>query len=187
MNEIKYNYDEIYKTYFRKIKNYISRTAGVEESEDITQEVFIKVYKSLKDFKGNSNVYTWIYRIATNLIIDKMKKKKIVDRCNINDIILFGKANPEYLTEEFRIARDEMKECVCSYIKTLKSKYHLIIVLREYESLSIDEIAHVMEITSENAKRTFSRAKKKLKELLIKQCTFYYNEKSQLSCEKNIQ
>jgi RNA polymerase sigma-70 factor (ECF subfamily) len=177
-------YEEIYKKYHGKILNYLSRTIGIDDAEDMTQDVFLKVYKSLDNFNHESSIYTWIYRIATNCLIDKMRKKKIIDRCNLIDKILFCKTNPEYLTEEFKIIQNEMNECICSYIKILQPNYHTIIVLREYEMMSIDEIAYIMDINVTNAKKMLFRAKKKLRELLIKQCEFYYNEKNQLSCEK---
>jgi RNA polymerase sigma-70 factor, ECF subfamily len=177
-------YDEIYKAYSDRIFNYLSRTVGHDESKDLTQEVFIKVYKSLKSFKSKSSMYTWIYRIATNAMIDRMRKKSlIVDRCNLNDKQLFCGHTAEYISEELKIVEDEMHECICSYIKMLPPKYRTIIVLREYELMPVRDISEIMNIKQENAKKMLLRARKKLREILEERCSFYYNEKNLLSCE----
>jgi RNA polymerase sigma-70 factor, ECF subfamily len=178
-------YEQIYKIYSDRILKYLSRTVGHEDAEDLTQEVFIKVHKSLNTFKNKSSVYTWIYKIATNIAIDYMRNKsRIIDKCNLNDKALFCKKNIEYLTEEFRIVDMEMHECICSYIKTLPPKYHTIIVLRKYESMSVKDIARIMNIKIETAKKQLSRAREKLREILIERCNFYFNENNLFSCEK---
>lgn len=82
------------------------------------------------------------------------------------------------------MAEQEMKECICSYIKMLPAQYHAIIILREYESMPVLEIARVMDIKTDNAKKMLSRARAKLKRLLAERCNFYYNEQNRFSCEK---
>lgn len=181
------SFDDLYKQYYDRIVRYFSRIAGSDYARDYAQDVFLKVFSSIDKFDNKSSIYTWIYRIATNHYIDKMRKKKItVDRCDLSDKELFCKSNIEYLTEEFRIVQDEMKECICSYIKMLRPKYRAIIILREYESMSIEEIMSIMNLSKENAKKTLSRARKKLKKILSEQCQFYYNEANQFSCEKKV-
>jgi RNA polymerase sigma-70 factor, ECF subfamily len=183
----KESFNEIYTQYFDKIVRYLSRTTGSENAQDYAQDVFLKVFSSIDKFDNKSSVYTWIYRIATNYLIDKMRKKKlVVDRCNLTDRELFCKSKAEYLTEEFRIVEDEMNECIGIYIKMLPPKYRTIIVLREYESLSTEEIMIIMNLSKENAKKTLSRARKKLREMLNKQCQFYYNESNLFSCEEKV-
>ena len=185
MSTMKFSFEEVYQTYFDRIKNYFSRTVGYDYAQDLTQEVFVKVFESLDKFEKKSSMYTWIFRIATNHLIDKMRKKRIiVDRCNLGDKELFCRPKPEFLTEEFRIVQEEMNECICSYIKMLPANYRAVIILREYESLSIEEIANIMNITFENAKKTLSRARAKLRKILKDQCKFYYNENNHFSCEK---
>ena len=187
MSKSNKSFKEIYAKYFDRIVLYLSRTVDSEKAEDYAQDIFLKVHASLDKFNNKSSIYTWIYRIATNYLIDKSRKKKIiVNSCNISDKVLFCKPDVEYLTEEFRIVQEEMNECICSYLKKLPPRYRAIIVLREYESMSIEEIMNIMNISKENAKKTLLRARKKLKNLLIEQCQFYYNEENQLSCEQKV-
>lgn len=178
-------FDEIYALYHDRILKYLSRAVGSDDAEDYAQETFIKALGALDAFEGTASVYTWMYRIATNVVIDHKRKKTVVDRCNLTDKALFCKTDPEYLSVEFGIVQNEMNECICSYIKMLSSPYRVILVLKEYENLSVVEIADILGITPENAKRRLSRARARLKKLLVDQCRFYYNEMNQLSCEKS--
>ena len=178
-------YREIYGTYFARIKNYLARSVGSEDAEDLAQETFLKVYASIAGFKEKSRTYTWVYRIATNLLIDRKRRDRIrVDRCDLSDRKLFCEAHGDYLVEESRIVENEMKECICSYIKALPIRYRSIIILREYESMSVDDIANVMDISPENAKKTLARARKRLRESLTGNCRLSYDDSNRLCCEK---
>lgn len=118
-------------------------------------------------------------------MIDTMRKKSVLDdRCYLSDKNLFRKQESEYCTDEFRIAQKEMNECICSYIKKLQTNYRIAIILKEYESADIDEIAAIMNVTKGNAKKIFMRARQKLRNILLEQCSFYYNEQNDLSCEQ---
>lgn len=184
MSGTQLSFNELYAAYYGRILQYLSRAVGSDEAEDYTQEVFIRVLSSLETFEGKSSEYTWIYRIATNLLIDRMRKKKIVvDRCNLIDKALFCKSDPGYLLAEFKIVQDEMNECICTYIKMLPTPYRVMLVLKEYENLSVTEIASILDISPENTKRRLSRSRARLKKILADQCRFYYNEGNQLSCE----
>lgn len=90
---------EIYKEYYSRVKIYLMRFVDKDDAEDLTQEVFIKVMNSLNKFKGESKLSTWIYKIATNTAIDKLKsynhksrKKKILSLDYIEPL----KTNPGY-------------------------------------------------------------------------------------------
>jgi len=60
------DFSEVYKKFQPKILHYVARMTGIDEAEDITQKIFQKISLFLEDFKGESNLSTWIYRIATN-------------------------------------------------------------------------------------------------------------------------
>lgn len=155
------DFEEIYRSHHDRIFRYLSRTAGYDDVQDLAQEVFEKAMQSISSFEGKSSIYTWLYRIATNCLIDAMrKKKKIVDRCRLSDKELFCHPSSGYLAEEFRIVQSEMNECICSYIKTLPARYRAVLVMKEYDGMP-------------------------LREILQKQCDFYKNERNLLSCEKN--
>lgn len=68
------DFKEIHDTYAPKIKLYLAKLAGDDEAEDLAQETFSKVSRSLNNFRGQSSLSTWIYKIATNIAIDRIRK-----------------------------------------------------------------------------------------------------------------
>ncbi|MFC1765496.1 RNA polymerase sigma factor, partial [Planctomycetota bacterium] len=66
-------FSEVYNEFHDKLNHYLERIVGCNDAEDLTQEVFLKINRGLKDFKGNSSLSTWIYRIATNAALDKVR------------------------------------------------------------------------------------------------------------------
>jgi len=179
------NFNDIFQNYRIKILNFLSRTVGNDHAEDIAQEVFLKVSSSLKLFRNESSISTWIYRIAFNTAMDflrKQKNKPLV--CDLADKNLFYRRESDYLTEEFKLIQDEMNECICSYIKQLPPKYKAAIILREYEGMTVSQISEVLGIKLESAKTLLKRARKLLRSKLENACSFYYNEMNLLSCEK---
>ena len=179
------NYEEIFREYRGKIVNFISRTAGNDCAEDISQEVFLKIASSLDSFRNESSLSTWIYKIAFNAAMDYLRRKKNMPLvCDLSDRRLFYRKDSDYLTYEFKLIQDEMNECICSYIKQLPPRYKAAIVLREYEGMSSVQIAEVLGIKPDSAKTLLKRAKKILRSKLEDACSFYYNELNILSCEK---
>ncbi|MHC4346436.1 MAG: RNA polymerase sigma factor, partial [Planctomycetota bacterium] len=75
MKETQLEFSDVYEEFHGKISRYLKRMVGEDEAEDLTQEVFVKVSDGLKDFKGESRLYTWIYRIATNAALDRLKSR----------------------------------------------------------------------------------------------------------------
>jgi DNA-directed RNA polymerase specialized sigma24 family protein len=73
MDEAILSFDEIHEAYRPKIRRYLARMVGEDEAEDLTQEVFVKIHRALNGFKGDSKLSTWIYRIATNAALDKLR------------------------------------------------------------------------------------------------------------------
>lgn len=182
----------IYNTYYTKLNYYLSRLVGESDAEDLLQEVFIKVNNSLDTFKGDSQISTWIYKVATNAALDKLKsagyKREKYKTTSLNYIEpLKAKIRSSYEEDyniEYNFFKQEMNQCISDFIDRLPDNYRMIFLLREYENFTIDEISEIMEISFDNVKIRLHRAKKKLQELLMNNCTFYYDEYSKLCCDK---
>lgn len=189
-NIMQYDITEIYKAYSPKIVLYLSRLVGKDNAEDLMQEVFIKVFNSLDSFKGNSKLSTWIYKIATNTAIDKLKSFNYKNEKHITslDYVEPLKAktkntNPES-DIEYNFLKQEMNQCIADYINKLPENYRAIFILKEYDDLPIEEISSILEISVDNVKIRLHRSRKKLHELLLANCSFYYDEYSKLCCDK---
>ncbi len=131
---------------FKLVARYISDPSEVL---DVTQEAFIKAYKALDHFRGDSSFYTWLYRIAVNTaknhLISRYRRIPESDY-EISEIEQFlSKANVrEYSTPERTLIYDEMEHMLSDIIDELPSDLRTAILLREREGLSYDEIAAVM-------------------------------------------
>jgi RNA polymerase sigma-70 factor (ECF subfamily) len=129
-------FEKLISSYEKKIYNYCLRmTNNREDAEDLTQEVFIRVYNSLKRFRGNSQLSTWIYRIAHNVCIDRYRKAKLTT------ISLSQPKGPDDEREmdlpannsspEEEAMRMELKKHLLKSISELQPKYRSVIVLRD--------------------------------------------------------
>lgn len=188
---IECDFIKIYNDYYQKIIQYLSGFVGPIESEDLAQEVFDKINRSLGGFKGKSKLSTWIYRIATNAAIDRLRSasyKQAFKSTPLHDTYRFDGSLTDNLlgnpsADEIAV-RKEMSACVNEYVHNLPLNYRTILVLNDMADLSYQEIADILQISLSNVKVRLHRARAKLKEELNKGCEFYYNEEGTLACDR---
>lgn len=170
-------FEDIIKKYEKKIFSLIYNMLRNEnEIEDIAQEVFIKVYKNLDKFHGDSSLYTWIYKIATNLCLDQIKKRKDIiymdEKLRVNDDEVEIQIPSDEKTQDELYEQKELKQKLEKCIEKLPEKQRAMIVLRDIKGLAYDEIAEILELKLGTVKSQINRARLKLKELLEKDGTF---------------
>jgi RNA polymerase sigma-70 factor, ECF subfamily len=143
-------FDTLVMRYQPRVNKIVSRyVRDPSEVLDVTQEVFIKAYRALKKFRGDSSFYTWLYRIAVNTsknyIISQGRRLPDID-LNIDEVDRFMVRNAprEYGTPERLLMRDEIEHVVFDTIEHLPKDLRKAIMLREMEGLSYEEIADVM-------------------------------------------
>lgn len=135
-----------------------------EDASDASQEVCIKIYKSINKFKGDSKFSTWIYRITYNTCLDYIKKRK--DELSYEEV-LSTDSNIESKTEGIIEARElkfELKRCILK----LNNDFKTVIILRDIEGLSYQEIAEVLNIEVGTVKSRINRAREAFKNELVK-------------------
>ena len=185
------DFNEIYEQFQPKILHYLTRLAGQQEAEDIAQEVFEKVSRGLRSFKGESKLSTWLYRIATNTAIDRMRSTSlqrsskhtgIEESTEVEDRNVWS-GHTKTPTDQTLI-RKEMSECIREFIDKLPSDYKTVIILSELEGFKSREIADILQVSLETVKIRLHRARTKLKETLNDGCDFYHNEHSVLACDR---
>src|SRR5512147_1133560 len=117
MNDLEF--PKIYETFQPKILRYLTRLVSEAEAEDLTQEVLIKVSEALSGFRGESQLSTWIYRIATHVALDRLRSpsyKGIVQSCSANTETEVedrdGSTGEKTPLVESQIYRKEMNECI---------------------------------------------------------------------------
>jgi RNA polymerase sigma factor (sigma-70 family) len=107
-----------------RILRYVSKMTNPDEAEDITQDIFIKVHRSLAGFKGESSLSTWIYRIATNTALDRLRATSRKSSNPISESELEAMDQNVWTDEkksgsEDEIVRNEMNECIREFIERL--------------------------------------------------------------------
>jgi len=189
MNECEFI--KIHGEYYPKIIRYLIGMVGPYEAEDIAQDVFEKISRNLAGFRERSKISTWIYRIATNAAIDRLRSTAY--KHSIKDSTFEESANSEsrndlnarhHAAVDQKLIREEMSACVREIVNKLSPNYKTVIVLSDLEGLSNQEIADILEITLDNVKIRLHRAKANLKEALNDSCDFYHNEQSILACDR---
>ncbi|MBW2412855.1 MAG: sigma-70 family RNA polymerase sigma factor [Deltaproteobacteria bacterium] len=185
------DFQEIYTEFQPRILHYLSRMMGPEEAEDVVQEVFEKVNRGLDGFRGQSKLSTWIYRIATNTAIDKLRSasfKQSASQAALEEAE-GAKAQNTWTGQaqasiDQTVIRKEMSECVREYIDRLPPDYSTILILSEIEGFKNKEVADILQISLENVKVRLHRARDRLKKELDNGCDFYHNEEGALACDR---
>jgi RNA polymerase sigma-70 factor (ECF subfamily) len=142
-----------------------------QEAQDITQETFIRAWKGLKNFRGESGFRTWLYRIMMNLCYDRYPR--LVREKNTISIEEDEMEIPvESFLEQFT-DQTELTTFIHRQLKTLPEVQRLVLSLRFQQDLSYQEISEVMDMPIGTVKTTIFRAKAQLKELLLAKQELY--------------
>ena len=167
-------FEELVLEYEKKVYNVALRILGnSEDAADMTQEAFIKAFNSLSGFRGDSKFSVWLTRIVSNLCLDFLRSRSrrptvslSVEDDEGDDVqldIADVSQSPELLLE-----RSLTRESVRRGLKALPEDYREILLLREIQGLSYDEIAEAMNIEVGTVKSRIFRGRKKLCDYLIK-------------------
>jgi RNA polymerase sigma-70 factor, ECF subfamily len=180
-------FEEIYENNRAGTIRYLARLVGEAEAEDLTQEVFVKVSRGLPEFRDEANVRTWVYRIATNTALDRLRSPSFKATEPVEDIELVslqvGSKGP---TTEQQAIKEEMTACIRRMVDRLPDTYRTAIVLSEMEGFKDAEVADIMGVKLSAAKITLHRARKRLKNILSENCIFYRSEENELACDHKI-
>jgi len=157
---------EVYKLYFKAMYNTSFRILKDEfEAEDMMQEAFLTAFTKLKSFKGEVAFGAWLKRIVINKSLTQLKKKN-----KYNDVKLEIVHQQEI--EDAPISNNNLKaNNVLTQLNNLKENYRLVLTLNLIEGYDYEEIAQILNYTNENVRTTISRAKKKLKQVLLAETT----------------
>lgn len=166
-------FEELIKDYKKSAYNIALRVLrNVEDAEDASQEALIKVYKNIKNFNMQSTFKVWLYRIVVNTCID-FKRKKNINTVSIDETIDLGgnnevrreiaddSSNPDFLVE-----KNFNNKLVNDAVNKLEDDYKTIIILRDIQGFSYNEIAEILTCNMGTVKSRLNRARKSLKEIL---------------------
>ena len=139
-----------------------------EEAEEISQDAFIKVYKSLHKFKGDSKFSTWIYKVVYNSCLDRLKQYKKnyalvpIDEFNENQVKTLDNAFDALVSQD-------RKNAIQACLNKLPSEDSFLLTLYYFEEQSLEEISKIVGLTANNVKVKLFRSRKKLATILKQQ------------------
>lgn len=170
-------FQKIDEAFRPKIHRYLTRLVGEYEAEDLTQEVFVRASQALKTFRGESQLSTWIYRIATNAAIDKMRMSSfrqdawtssLNDSNETEDGVVW--TDEEAPPLEYQLMRKERYQCFQDFVENLPPNYRTVVVLSELEELTNNEIAEILGLSLGVVKIRLHRGRTKLLQELRAYC-----------------
>lgn len=157
---------EWYQIYSDDIYRYILMMAGdPERAKDLTHDTFLKAYYSLPSFRGETSDKNWLYRLARNITIDDMRKRKPL-RYMLDSFTSFASHDP--LPENVAQLGEREIELYRA-LQAIKRSYRDVIILRKIKELTIKETAEVLNWTENKVKVTLFRGLEALKKQMIKE------------------
>lgn len=165
-----YAFDLIVKRYKNQLLNFVYRFLGnAEEAEDLVQETFLRVYRNRKAYQKVAKFSTWIYTIAGNLAKTELRKRKRRKFFSISDLG-YNEKDYDISDEAFNPEKDvdgRMKEeIIYREIEDLSPKFREVILLRDVQQLSYEEISQIVKIPLGTVKSRVNRGRLKLQEKL---------------------
>ena len=165
-------FEEIVRAYEKNVYNLALRmTASREDALDLSQEAFLKAYSSLHTFRGESKFSVWLYRIVSNTCLDFLRvrarrNETSLEREDEDGETARWEIPDESLSPERLLERKLTRESVQRALMSLPEDQRKILLLREIEGLSYEEIARVLSLESGTVKSRIFRARRKLCEFL---------------------
>ncbi len=178
-NNVEETFEKLVMDNYRRVFNYINTLVNdYELSKDLTQDTFLRAYRSFKGLRRKESFHVWIMRIARNLSINRMKMENIK---RIRFVSLFTKrynrelidlVSDPVLSLEERAEEDEEKSIVKKVLYEMQPRMREVLILKEWEELSYAEIGKVMKISKKAVKSLIHRAREAMKKKLEREDAF---------------
>ncbi len=152
------------KTYQERIYWHIRKMVyNHDDANDVTQNTFIKIYKNLKNFKGDSKLYSWIYRIATNEAITFINKKKKRNDVSFEEVSYSLAQN---LESDVFFEGNEIESVLQRSVAQLPEQQRLVFQMKYFDDMKYEEIAEILQRSVGGLKANYHHAIKKIKEFI---------------------
>jgi RNA polymerase sigma factor (sigma-70 family) len=162
-------YDELVRRYQERMyATLYHMTSSHEDANDLAQESFIKAYRALKSFKGDSSFFTWVYRIAVNKTINFLKQRKKRTLMSLNDLDFNAEHDPDLvaLISDKNPRRDlglaELQEKLNEAMLRLSEVHRLVVTLHDVQGLSHEEISKIMDCNTGTVRSRLFYARQQL-------------------------
>ena len=154
-------FKEIVDSYSERLYWHVRRFLwSHEDTDDLIQDIFVKVWSSLPSFRGDSQLYTWIYRIATNEALNFVQKQKI------RSALRFESITPkieEKIDEDSLMNGDQLQRELAKAVQKLPAKQRTVFIMRWFDDLSYERISEILETSVGALKASYHFAAEKIK------------------------
>lgn len=163
---MKKRFEMLYQKYRDTVYGYLYYMCREEAlAEDLAQETFLKIFQGMRRFRGECSEKTWCLTVARNTFLSYARKKQPM---LLGEEILEMEEAVQANGPEEQVIRQEERQLVCDVLAKLLEDERTILLLRDYEGISYEEIARIMSITESNAKVRLHRIRKKYRKLYQK-------------------
>ena len=150
-------FDELVLRHQAKVRMFIfNATKNEADTDDLAQDVFLKIYKQLHRFRGDSSFTTWIYRISSNMITDHFRRRKFRDHLPLGQV-------PEPVDTAEIPGNWDQRGWLLSRLPRLTKTEHQVVILHSLQDLPMATVAEIIGTSQNVVKVSYHRAKKKLK------------------------
>ncbi len=171
-------FEELVTRYEKRVYAIALRSSGSpEDAADITQEVFLKVWRSMESFRGDSGFSTWLFRITMNLCVDHARRRQTQPQ---TQPLVQGEEDDERPipdtapTPEEHLENSELGRELAAALDEVSDEHRRIVLLRDVSGMSYTEIAEVLEISEGTVKSRLSRARIALRKILLKRGNLFH-------------
>jgi RNA polymerase sigma-70 factor (ECF subfamily) len=165
------------------LRRYLERLVGNRATaDDLLQETLLKIARGLPEFEGRSSVKTWAFTIATRVATDHFRRPQ--SRAQMVEIEETGPTHVANAEIDQRLVIDEMSSCVREVIDSLPEDYRTALVLHDLEGQTAAQVGEIAGCSLATAKIRIHRARRRLKEALDRECSFYRDENNVFRCDR---
>lgn len=164
-------FEELVRKYEKRVYAVALRSSGSpEDAADITQEVFLRAWRSIETFRGDSGFSTWLFRITMNMCVDHARHKQSQPQCQP---LVIGEEDAERPipdtapTPEEHLDNSELGRELAAALDAVSEEHRRIVLLRDVSGMSYTEIAEVLEISEGTVKSRLARARVALRRILL--------------------
>ncbi|MCW8809688.1 MAG: sigma-70 family RNA polymerase sigma factor [Ignavibacteriaceae bacterium] len=161
------DYSIIVDRYKNKAFSMLKRMLKNEfDAEEVLQDCFLKAFKSLSSFKGESKFSTWFYRIVYNTALTKLSSKKRMTETQMSSVEDHFNLESEYGSDE--IEKEDVNQLIHDTISKLPERYSAIITMFYLNEMTIEEISEAMQLSVSNVKVMLHRSRNSMRDLILK-------------------
>ncbi len=164
-------FEELVRTYEKRVYHLALRMCGnVDDAYEVAQEAFLSAWKGMRFFRGDSSFSTWLYRLTSNAAIDFLRRQRRQggsDGVSLNDEDTFLEVADPAPSPHQQAERLELRDALARGLGALSPEHRQVLLLRELQGLTYEEIAAALELDLGTVKSRIARAREKLRKYLV--------------------